>query len=252
MWAGDITYIPLTGGGSLYLAVWMDLYSRKIIGWQLDSHMKEALIITAFTKALRNRKVTKELTIHSDRGGQYAGNQFRKMLHSYKLQQSMSRADNPYGNAFMESCFSRFKTELLQDGAFDNRTDAQTEIFEYIEMYYNTKGRHSSLGYQGPMTLKRTAFFTKPKQLHCPSKLTHIKFLTFEEACIYLGRSASSMYKLTSGRLIPYYVPTGKLIYFRKSEIDAWALRHKRKSKEEIKNDVEDFLLEEKTKKITN
>ncbi len=78
------------------------------------------------------------------------------------------------------------------------------------------------------------------------------EILTFEEACIYLGRSASSMYKLTSGRLIPYYVPTGKLIYFRRSEIDTWALQNKRKSKDEIKNDIEDFLLEEKTKRISN
>ncbi len=96
VWVGDITYIPMAGGGFLYLAVWMDLYSRKIIGWHLDDNMKEELIIAAFKKALGKRTVTKGLIIHSDRGGQYAGTQFRKLLDGYKLQQSMSRADNPY------------------------------------------------------------------------------------------------------------------------------------------------------------
>jgi transposase InsO family protein len=121
VWVGDITYIPLSGGTYGYLAVWMDLYSRKIIGWHLDNHIKEALIVEAFKKALMNRSITEELIIHSDRGGQYAGNKFRKLLHSKpQIIQSMSRADNPYDNAFRESCFSRFKAELLQDGAFDN------------------------------------------------------------------------------------------------------------------------------------
>jgi transposase InsO family protein len=114
VWVGDITYIPLAGGTYGFVAVWMDLYSRKIIGWHLDNNMKEALIVTAFKKALMNRSITTELIIHSDRGGQYAGGKFRKLIHSKKLLQSMSRADNPYDNAFMESCFSRFKTELLQ------------------------------------------------------------------------------------------------------------------------------------------
>lgn len=161
VWVGDITYIPLAGGGFLYLTVWMDLYSRRIIGWHLDDNMKEELIIAAFKKALQNRTVSKELIIHSDRGGQYAGNQFRGLLESYKLQQSMSRADNPYDNAFMESCFSRFKAELLQEGAFEDLTDAQTEIFEYIEMYYNTKRRHSSLNYQCPNDFEKNSYFYK-------------------------------------------------------------------------------------------
>ena len=159
VWVGDITYIPLCSGDYAYLAVWMDLYSRKIIGWHLDDNMKEELIIRAFKKALMNRIVTAELIIHSDRGGQYAGNKFRKLLDARKLQQSMSRADNPYDNAFMESCFSRFKTELMQDGAFDNLQDAHTEIFEYIEMYYNTKRRHSSLNYECPNNFEKNYYF---------------------------------------------------------------------------------------------
>ena len=98
VWVGDITYIPLAGGTYGYLSVWMDLYSRKIIGWHLENNMKEALVITAFKKALMNRKITKEeLIVHSDRGGQYAGSKLRKLIHSKpQVLQSMSRADNPY------------------------------------------------------------------------------------------------------------------------------------------------------------
>jgi putative transposase len=159
VWVGDITYIPLSGGSYGYLSVWMDLYSRKIIGWHLDDNMKEILIITAFKKALVNRTVTKELIVHSDRGGQYAGNKFRKLIGSKPpVLQSMSRADNPYDNAFMESCFSRFKAELMQDGAFENLQDAYTEIFEYIEMYYNTKRRHSSLNYECPNNFEKNYY----------------------------------------------------------------------------------------------
>lgn len=161
VWVGDITYIPLAGGSYGYLAVWMDLYSRKIIGWHLDDNMKEELIIAAFKRALMSRSTSNELIVHSDRGGQYASNKFRKLLDSRKLQQSMSRADNPYDNAFMESCFSRFKTELVQDGAFENLQDAYTEIFEYIEMYYNTKRRHSSLNYECPNNFEKNYYFYK-------------------------------------------------------------------------------------------
>ena len=150
VWVGDITYIPLSGGQWAYLALWMDLFSRRIIGWQLEMHMKEALIVAAFKKALNNRLIFPGLIAHSDRGGQYAGNDFRGIIKDKEILQSMSRADNPYDNAFMESCFSRFKAELLQDGVFDTLEDARTEIFEYIEMYYNTIRLHSSLDYKSP------------------------------------------------------------------------------------------------------
>jgi transposase InsO family protein len=159
VWVGDITYIPIAGGRWADLAVWMDLFSRRIIGWHLDDNMQEALILAAFNKALKGRKKEKGLIIHSDRGGQYAGKIFRKMIADHKFVQSMSRVDNPYDNAFMESCFSRFKAELLQDGIFENLEDAHTEIFEYIEMYYNTKRIHSSLNYQSPDTYEKKYYY---------------------------------------------------------------------------------------------
>lgn len=159
VWVGDITYIPLSDGKWCYLSVWMDLFSRRIIGWQLDDHMQEILITAAFKKALGRRKIMKGVIVHSDRGGQYAGKVFRKMIEDNHMQQSMSRADNPYDNAFMESCFSRFKAELLQDGIFETIEDARMEIFEFIEMYYNTHRLHSSLNYQSPDTYEKKYYY---------------------------------------------------------------------------------------------
>ena len=150
IWVGDITYIPLSAGRWAYLSVWLDLYSRKIVGWQLEDHMQEELVIASLEKALYSRSPPAGLIVHSDRGGQYGGKAFRRLL-GKKRKQSMSRADNPYDNAFMESCFSRFKAELLQGGMFESIEDGSTEIFEYIEMYYNPVRLHSSLKYKSPV-----------------------------------------------------------------------------------------------------
>ena len=197
IWVGDITFIPLAGGNWCYLAAWMDLFSRKIIGWHLDDHMQEVLITAAFKKALAVRKLSKGLIIHSDRGGQYAGTVFRKIIDDHKMLQSMSRADNPYDNAFMESCFSRFKAEMLQDGIFETIEDARTEIFEYIEMYYNTQRLHSSLNYQSPDT------FEKKYQERCIfEKHKHAAMLYTEESFDERGiEPLSSKHKQSSSAL---------------------------------------------------
>jgi len=112
--------------------------------------MRESLVAASLQKAIRTRNVRAGLLIHSDRGGQYAGTQFRKILDGCKMVQSMSDADNPYDNAYMESFFSRFKAELLERGAFENAEGSRTRIFEFIEMYYNPKRLHSSIGYLSP------------------------------------------------------------------------------------------------------
>jgi putative transposase len=150
VWVGDITYIPMTEGRFLYLSVWMDLCSRKIVGWDLQDHMRESLILTSLRKAFGVRKIRRGLIVHSDRGGQYAGRYFRRELAKHKILQSMSDADNPYDNAHMESFFSRFKAEMLEGGAFRTAEDARSEIFEYIELYYNARRLHSSIGYLSP------------------------------------------------------------------------------------------------------
>lgn len=199
VWVGDLTFIALAGGRWCYLCVWMDLFSRRILGWQLDDHMRETLITAAFKKAMAARKVQKDLIVHSDRGGQYAGTVFRKMIDDKKMAQSMSRADNPYDNAFMESCFSRFKAELLQEGMFETIEDARTEIFEYIEMYYNTIRLHSSLNYQSPMNFEKQ--YEQRVSLNCTEQRTML--YTEESPLIERGIKPLSIKHRTKNSALP-------------------------------------------------
>lgn len=147
---GDITYIALVDGSFLYLATWLDSFSHKIVGWELADNMRSSLIINALQKAIDQRNLLNGLIIHSDGGGQYASEDFRNLLKKYEFAQSMTRKNNHYDNAMGESLFSRFKAELMQKGTFLNFEDAYTEIFEYIELYYNRKRRHSSINYDIP------------------------------------------------------------------------------------------------------
>ncbi len=151
VYVGDITYLPTTNGEWLYLMVWMDLFSRRICGWKVEEHMEDSLVIEALQQAFYKRHPAPGLIAHSDRGGQFASVKYRALLLNYKCVQSMSEANNPYDNAFAESFFSRFKAELLQKGAFENKEDAVAELFDFIEMYYNTHRLHSSLGYRSPL-----------------------------------------------------------------------------------------------------
>ena len=148
VWVGDISYVPLRGGDFLYLAMLMDLYSRRIVAWELRDHMKESLVLAALRAAIALRQPGADLIHHSDRGGQYAGNAYRRVLARAGMRQSMSRADSCYDNAFMESCFGTIKTELEMD-CYENERVARIEIGGYIR-YYNTRRRHSSLDYQTP------------------------------------------------------------------------------------------------------
>lgn len=150
---GDITYLPSEEFGFeiwLYLAVWMDLFSRKIVGWCVDEHMQESLVIQPMKQLIRLRQPEKGLIVHSDGGGQYGSNEFKDLLNLHEFRQSMTRKDNHYDNAFAESLFSRFKAELLNGKTFLGLIDARAKIFDYIEGYYNTIRKHSSLGYLSP------------------------------------------------------------------------------------------------------
>jgi transposase InsO family protein len=148
LWVGDITYLPLVGGDFLYLAMLMDQFSRRIVGWDLQDHLRESLVLAALQAAIALRQPRPGLIHHTDRGGQYAGSQYRRMLARAGMAQSMSRADNCYDNAFMESCFGTLKTELEME-AYPNVHVARKEIPDYIR-YYNTRRRHSALGYLTP------------------------------------------------------------------------------------------------------
>jgi putative transposase len=147
-WAGDITFIP-TSAGWLYLAVVIDLCSRRIVGWSLADHMRSDLVLAALHQALQTRPVDRTI-FHSDRGSQYGSTPFRNALAKAGLRQSMSARANPYDNAWTESFIGTLKHEMLQGGCFQNAGDAQTEIFDYIEGYYNTHRKHSSIGYKTP------------------------------------------------------------------------------------------------------
>lgn len=151
-WVADITYIS-TLKGWLYLAAVLDLYSRKIVGWSMDTTLATSLISSALKMALEARRpgYGSGLVHHSDRGSQYASLEYGTLLSDYGIQASMSRKANPYDNAAMESFFSTLKTELTHGQLYDSPGQARNEIFRYIEGFYNPTRRHSALGYLSPV-----------------------------------------------------------------------------------------------------
>lgn len=157
VWVGDITYIPLgtrTSRGRFgYLSLLMDLCSRKIVGWEYGSSMREELVLGALRRAIRERQPGAGLIHHTDRGGQYASKRYRDVLRRSQIQQSMSAAENCYDNAFMESCFGTVKTEL-ELVEYASGPEAVRELTSYIR-YYNAERRHSSLGYVSPAEFER-------------------------------------------------------------------------------------------------
>ncbi len=147
---GDITYLPLSGGKFCYLACLQDKYTRRILGWQVSERMTAQLVIDVFNQTRRRWRLEKGAIIHTDRGSQYASVEYRRLLYINGFRQSMSGKGNCYDNAQAESFFSRLKAELLENGVFESVEQARSEVFSYIEGYYNRIRLHSSLGYQSP------------------------------------------------------------------------------------------------------
>ena len=152
---GDITYVPLRSGKFCYLATFQDKSTRRIIGWQVSQRMTAQLVIDAFNRGRKRGLIGKNAIIHTDRGSQYASVEYRRLLYINGFRQSMSAQGNCYDNAQAESFFSRFKAELIEGGSFESIEQARTEIFSYIEGYYNRIRRHSSLGYLSPMEFEK-------------------------------------------------------------------------------------------------
>jgi len=148
-WTTDITYIH-TDEGLLYLAGVMDLFSRKVVGWCVKDSLHSDLCVEALEMALAKRKPAPGLLHHSDRGSQYAGNPYQTKLAEFDIACSMSRVGNCYDNAVMESLWASFKTECVYQRRFVTKQQARDAIFEWIEVWYNRKRRHSSLGYISP------------------------------------------------------------------------------------------------------
>jgi transposase InsO family protein len=149
-WVTDMTYV-WSKEGWLYLAVVLDLYSRKVVGWAMDDNMETGLVIKALKMALLDRKPPQGLLHHSDRGSQYASNDYQQLLKDYHISCSMSRKGNCYDNAVMESFFATLKQELLYRQPYQSHQHTKQTIFDYIHVWYNRKRTHSSLGYLCPL-----------------------------------------------------------------------------------------------------
>jgi transposase InsO family protein len=154
-WVADITYIP-TREGWLYLAVVEDLYSRRVVGWSMAEHRESRLVVDALELAVRRRLPEEGLLAHSDRGSQYASEHYQRLLAKHGIACSMSRRADCWDNAPMESFFASLKKELVHGADFATRAEARAAIVEYIEVFYNTKRRHSSLGYVSPAEYEQT------------------------------------------------------------------------------------------------
>ena len=147
-WVEDITYVR-TDEGWLYLATLLDLFSRKVVGWSMSDRIDRVLALNALDMAVKNRRPGAGHIHHSDRGSQYASNDYREALKSHRMVVSMSRKGNCWDNAVAESFFSTLKTEL--SGGYRSHEEARRAIFEYIEVFYNRKRRHSNFGYLSPV-----------------------------------------------------------------------------------------------------
>lgn len=148
-WVSDITYVR-THQGWLYLAVVLDLFSRYVVGWAMEPYLNDRLTLKALRMALARRRPPAGLLHHSDRGSQYASRDYRALLLDQQALASMSRTGNVYDNAPMESFFATLKTELIHQRTYPSRQQAKTDIFEYIEVFYNRQRLHSTLNYRSP------------------------------------------------------------------------------------------------------
>lgn len=157
VWTSDITFIR-TRQGWLYLAVVLDVFSRRIVGWAMKSRMTDQLVIDALKQACRHRKAPEGLIIHSDRGSQYCSRSFKELLNQQGYRQSMCATGNCYDNAITESFFGTLKTELIFHHRYDTRDEARRSIFKYVEMFYNRTRIHSSLGGLSPDQYEQKAY----------------------------------------------------------------------------------------------
>jgi putative transposase len=150
VWAADITYIP-TREGWLYLAVILDLASRRVIGWSIDRLLDRTLVLNAMMLALTLRRPARGVLHHSDRGSQYASTEYQRLLIAHGMTLSMSRAGDCWDNAVAESFFATLKTELVVDANWQTRVEAKKALVDFIEVWYNRQRRHQTLGYLTPV-----------------------------------------------------------------------------------------------------
>jgi transposase InsO family protein len=155
VFVGDITYLRLRDGKFCYLACLQDKFTRRIVGWRVSTQMTAQLVVDVFLQARRGGLIGRNAIIHTDQGSQYAAVEYRRLLYVGGFRQSMSRRGNCYDNAQAESFFSRFKAELVENGIFESVEQARSEVFSYIEGYYNRIRLHSGLGYKSPLEFEK-------------------------------------------------------------------------------------------------
>lgn len=155
-WIADFTYI-WTGGGWLYVATVIDLFSRRVVGWSMQATMTAQLVTDALMMAIWRRGKPDALLHHSDRGSQYSSQPFQKLMADHGITCSMSRSGNVWDNAAMESFFSSLKAERTRPKMYRTRDEARADVFDYIERFYNPQRRHSTIGYVSPMEVERRA-----------------------------------------------------------------------------------------------
>lgn len=153
-WVTDITFIP-TAEGWLYLAVVLDLSSRRVVGWSMGTRLERKLVLDALRMALHGRRPPQGLLHHSDRGSQYASIEYRELLQAHGILASMSRRGNCWDNAVVESFFKTLKVERVYHRSYKTRLEAQADIFQYIEVFYNRQRKHSAIGYRSPVDFEQ-------------------------------------------------------------------------------------------------
>ena len=156
VWVTDITFVP-TRRGWLYVATMVDLFSRRVVGWAMSSRIDQQLVVDTLHMAIKHRRPSPGLIVHSDQGQQYAGSTYRAVLRCHGFVQSMSRKGNCLDNAVAESFFSNLKNELVHHVVFENRDEARAAIFDYMEVFYNRKRLHQSLGFRSPVDFEMMA-----------------------------------------------------------------------------------------------
>lgn len=164
LWVADITYIRLREQ-FLYLAVVMDAFSRRVVGWSLDDSLEASLVVRALRNAIAERKPAPGLVHHSDRGTQYGSQEYLAVLEEYGIEPSMSRAGNPYDNARCESFIKTLKAEEIHTRQYRDRADLELHIAEFLDQYYNHRRLHSALGYRSPASFEQSLGSAATEQL---------------------------------------------------------------------------------------
>jgi hypothetical protein len=179
LWVADITYIRLAGE-FVYLAVVLDAYSRKVVGWELGRNLKASLAVSALRKAIAQRQPSPGLVHHSDRGLQYCSLEYVQLLEQHGIMPSMSRPANPYDNAFCESFMRTLKREEIQANAYRDLEDLRPHLEQFVEQYYNRSRLHSALGYRPPQEFEQLAGAQK-RDLAGPPSAARVSFLRHGE-----------------------------------------------------------------------